>query len=347
MNCFRLFAVAALVLTAVLGGSSLLDAAKGPKRPAPKVQHHPARPAPRPKPPAKKKPAPRPTPKKAAPRPKAPVPSKVKPVVHRPKAAKTAKEPRKAPRRIEHVHRFAHFNERTREFRFDARWWYRFVVYPGTVSPADAFEADYSAEDPPPTPPEVNVTPPVIQPGQGFPISRGGSSLTALLDGMDVEHHWLPGQRVGWKTGNPIADDSGPASNGGAFVAAVCARLKVPMPAPAPENFLPGSQYDWLVTKGKAKGWVAVAAVEAQLLANQGWVVIAAWKDMGPVGERTIAGLTAVVRPDALPAADIPTRGPRIIGAGAVNRNSIALNDGFPARAWQKNEVVYLAHRPR
>ena len=191
------------------------------------------------------------------------------------------------------------------------------------------------------------MTPPVIKRDEGLPISRAGVALTALLNGMDVENHWLAGHKVQWKTGNPIAEENGPASNGGAFVAAVCARLKVPMPPPVPENFSPGSQYDWLVTKGKSKGWLAVEVVEAQLLANQGWVVIAAWKDPAPAGKRTSSGLTAIVRPEGSSAADVPRRGPRIIAAGARNHNSIALKDKFPARAWKSNEVVYLAHRPR
>ena len=104
------------------------------------------------------------------------------------------------------------------------------------------------------------------------------------------EHHWLPGQNVSWRTGNALNEEQGPASNGGAFVAAVAARLKVPMPAPVPDNFLPGSQADWLLNQGKAKGWVPVGAVEAQLLANRGWLVIAAWEATAPADERGAFG---------------------------------------------------------
>jgi hypothetical protein len=152
---------------------------------------------------------------------------------------------------------------------------------------------------------------------------------------------------VEWKTGNPIARESGPASNSGAFVAAVCARLKLPMPPVAAENFLPGNQYDWLLGKGKSKGWVAVEVVEAQLLANQGWVVIAAWKNPALPGERTSSGVTSIVRPDGSAASEIPRCGPRIIMAGERNHNSIFLKNGFPVQAWKSNEVVYLSHRPR
>src|SRR5208283_471433 len=135
-------------------------------------------------------------------------------------------------------------------------------------------------------------------------------------------------------------------SNGGAFVAAVCSRLKVPMPALAPETFLPGSQHDWLLREGKDRGWVEVGALEAQLLANQGWAVIAAWKDPASAGDRSVSGQTAIVRPDSKPAAEIPTHGPHVIEAGVHNHRDIALKDGFPAKAWNGQQVVYLAHRP-
>ena len=199
----------------------------------------------------------------------------------------------------------------------------------------------------PPEEPSEGVTPPVIKPGKGLPMSPKGDSLTAMLNGLDVEHHWLAGKTVEWKTGNTIAESGGAASNGGAFVAAVCARLKVPMPAATPEALLAGSQYDWLVTTGRGRGWVPVETMEAQLLANQGWVVIAAWPDSAPAGERSVSGIVALVRPDRKPAAEVSTRGPSLILAGPRNRNHCTPGDGFPARAIRDNEVVYLAHRRR
>jgi hypothetical protein len=257
------------------------------------------------------------------------------------KPRETVKEVRRV--RLANVHRFAEFNERTGEFHFDSRWWYRFVVYPATAGRSDPALVNLTTVVPPAN---ITVTPPVVRVGQGLPLSPAGAALAAVLDGMDVEHHWLPGQQVDWRTGNPVSADRGPASNGGAFVAAVCARLKVPMPAPAPENFLPGRQHDWLIREGRDKGWVAVGEVEAQLLANQGWVVVAAWKDTPPPGERAVSGQTAVVRPDRKPAAEVLRSGPRVIAAGTQNHNDIALGNAFPAGAWDGREVVFLAHRP-
>jgi len=78
---------------------------------------------------------------------------------------------------------------------------------------------------------------------------------------------------------------------------------------------------------------VAVGELEAQLLSNQGWVVVAAWKDTASVVDRKISGQTAVVRPDDKPATELLKRGPRIVMAGSQNHNDVALKDAFPAKA--------------
>jgi hypothetical protein len=237
-------------------------------------------------------------------------------------------------------HRFVKFNERTGECGFDARWWYCFVVYQSTVGRYDDGPVDYDALQ---APADITVTPPVLKAGQGLPMSAAGSALAARLDALDVENHWLPGQDVSWKTGNPVSDDKGPASNGGVFVAAVCARLKVAMPEPAPESFLPANQYDWLLNEGPSKGWVQVGDIEAQLLANQGWLVIAGWKNPKAAGDKSLAGQTAIVRPNGKASAEVAKRGPQIIMAGTQNRNDSALKDCFPAQT--ATEVIFLAFR--
>jgi hypothetical protein len=380
MRAFRPLLIAAFVITATLVGSPVQGAAKPAKppkpakKPAPPKRAHPQKPAPPhrgPKPHHVAKPGHHPAhphghahahpPKREHPKPKHETPQKVKPphADHRraheqkhdkPKKLETVKKPKPLKERahelvrrerIEKRQKFVHFNERTGECSFDAQWWYNFVVYPGTVSRVQAAQADYVTMVPPAN---VVIAPPVIAPRQGLPVSAEGAALAALLDGMDVENHWIAGQPVDWKTGNAV-DRDGTTNNGGALVAAIAARVKVPMPPPVLENFAAGEQYDWLLDQGPAKGWVLVGDMEAQLLANQGWLVIAAWKDPAPAGARELTGQTAIVRPDGRPAAEIHTRGPRIIEAGPRNHNNIALKDGFPAKAGK--DVVYFAHRPR
>lgn len=255
-------------------------------------------------------------------------------------------------------HHFAEFNKEKGAYSFHSHWWHSFVTNPsgwssnwssdGTGGVALSGGGDSAPVGGGVVSPTVaNLpAPPVIRVNQGLPMSKEGRALAAALDGMDVENHWLAGQRVDWKTGNSIDEEgSGTTSNGGAFVAAVGARFKLPMPASELANFQPGNQFEWLLIDGKAKGWMAMGEVEAQLLANQGWIVIAAWKNSASAGERKTSGMTAIVRPDSKPVGDIAKNGPRVILAGDQNRNNVALNEAFPASAWDNREVVFLAHR--
>jgi hypothetical protein len=181
-----------------------------------------------------------------------------------------------------------------------------------------------------------------------LPLSQKGEALAQLLDSMQVESHWRPFEAVDWKTGKPIASGvRGPASNGGAFVAAVCDKLKASLPSSDANDFLPANQIDWLMNVGKMKGWVKVGEVESQVLANQGWVVIAAWQNLADAGKRESSGQLAIVRPDRDPASELAQHGPKVILAGAQNHNNIGLKDAFPGSAWSNQEVVYLAHRFR
>jgi hypothetical protein len=254
-----------------------------------------------------------------------------------------------------HSHHFASFNKERGEYSFHSHWWHSFVTNPGSAGWSSNWSTGDSAGDATAvgggavSPTAVTMPqPPIIKINQGLPMSKAGRALAAALDGMDVEHHWLAGQRVDWKTGNSSDDDgNGTTSNGGAFVAAIGARLKVPMPVPEGSNFLPGNQFEWLLIDGKSKGWLAMGEVEAQLLANQGWVVIAAWKNPASAGERKTSGMLAVVRPDSRPVGEIAANGPTVILANDQNRNSVVFNQAFPASAWvnRDQEVVFFAHR--
>jgi hypothetical protein len=302
-----------------------------PKNPTRRPKH-------KPKHPVKHHPRPRPgkhpkAPPKRTVMPRVPHTPKLPPSVAKPKTP--AEKPRE---RARNVRTFVNFNDRTREYWFDNHWWYNFVVYPTTVSRSEAFTANYHTIVPPPN---VTVKPPVVKATEGLPIAPAGSSLAVLLDRMDVEHRWLPGQVVAWRTGEAVDGSArGPISNAGSFVAAVCAELKVPMLPPTAANLSPVVQYDWLLGEGPKKGWVEVGSLEAQLLANQGWVVLAAWRD-GAANAHA-----AVVRPSRRPAGDISPNGPRITEAGLHNYSDISLKDGFPPKAWAAKQVVFLAHRP-
>jgi hypothetical protein len=182
-------------------------------------------------------------------------------------------------------------------------------------------------------------------------ISPAGHWLARKLDAMDVEHHWLAKQTVSWKTGEPLAKQTGTsATHCSAFVAAACMRLGVYVLRP-PEHsttLLANAQYDWLYESGKEHGkrhgWTWLRdGHRAQHFANQGNLVVAVYKE----GDPKHPGHIAIVRPSTKSDELIDAEGPQIIQAGAHNASSTSLKQGFihhPA-AWEQQKVRYFAHR--
>ncbi len=82
-------------------------------------------------------------------------------------------------------------------------------------------------------------------------ILPAGRRLAQKLDAMDVEHLWLSGQSVNWKTGEPFAESKpskGRHTHCSAFAAEACRRLGIYLLHP-PEHstvLLSNAQYDWL-----------------------------------------------------------------------------------------------------
>jgi hypothetical protein len=179
-------------------------------------------------------------------------------------------------------------------------------------------------------------------------ITANGDTLAKRLDEMDVEHHWIAGEHVNWRTGDP---DGKPVTGDGlhthcsAFVAAFCQRMGIYILRP-PEHgqkFLANAQFDWLFDQGKENGWTEVKdAKEAQHLANQGLVVVATYKNH----KDDKPGHIAVVRPDPKPDRLIRFEGPQVVQAGKNNHNSIPLKEGFKGHpsAWENQEVRYFSH---
>jgi hypothetical protein len=252
-----------------------------------------------------------------------------------------------------HTHRFAEFQFREGYpvYGFQPGWWHAFVVNPGSVNWTVVSHNNGSIQGVPQLPAGVATAtgqtgPQIVKMTEALPISQGGQQLAGILDDMQVETHWLPNQKVDWKTGNPANPaGGGPASNGGAFVAAVCDRRNAPIPSSGPTDFEPDNQFNWLLKEGKSKSWVKVGEVEAQLLANQGWVVIAAWKNLNDNEMSSNSGQMTIVRPDREPMSELAKRGPKIILAGIQNANSTTVKDAFPPGAWRGQEIVYLAHQ--
>ena len=184
---------------------------------------------------------------------------------------------------------------------------------------------------------------------QAASITPDGARLAALLDRMDVEHHWPSGQHVDWETGVP--DDvseklPGRHTHCSAFVAAAAKRLDIYILRP-PEHgqvLLANAQFNWLAgAAGRQGGWQPVAdGLAAQALANRGVLVVAVYRNH----HSSKPGHIAIVRPDERSERAIRFAGPQVIQAGDVNYASTTLKVGFadhPA-AFERGEVRYYAH---
>jgi hypothetical protein len=176
-------------------------------------------------------------------------------------------------------------------------------------------------------------------------VTPTGERLSHYLDGLDVEHHWLPGERISWRSGDPSPKGGTSSTHCSAFVAAACAGANVYIlrPPEHKQTLLANAQYEWLADKGREQGWQRVAsATEAQQRANRGELVVATYRN--PDAKKP--GHIVIVRPSRKSSATIAAEGPDIIQAGGHNRNRAPLVDGFRSHpsAWRNGEIAYYAH---
>jgi hypothetical protein len=178
-----------------------------------------------------------------------------------------------------------------------------------------------------------------------YDVTPAGERLSRYLDGLDVEHHWLPGEGISWRSGEPSPKGGTSSTHCSAFVAAACAGANVYIlrPPEHKQTLLANAQYEWLAEKGREQGWQRVAsAAEAQQRANRGELVVATYHN--PDAKKP--GHIALVRPSRKPTAALAAEGPDIIQAGGHNHNRAALVEGFHSHptAWRNGEVAFYAH---
>jgi hypothetical protein len=186
-------------------------------------------------------------------------------------------------------------------------------------------------------------------PARAEEIQPAGRKLAQKLDAMDVEHLWLPGRSVNWKTGEPtgkVPSGKGKHTHCSAFAAEACRRLGIYLlrPPEHSQELLANAQYDWLFASGKSEGWFAVKdPYQAQHYANQGYLVVAAYKEH----DVKRPGHIAIIRPSTKSAAQIAADGPQVTQAGGHNARSTSLKQGFGNHpdAWGKQKVRYFAHK--
>jgi hypothetical protein len=180
-------------------------------------------------------------------------------------------------------------------------------------------------------------------------ITPQAQAMMKMLDAMGVESKWTAGERVYWDTGLPTGvpeTSPGKHTHCSAFVAAAAKNLGIYI-LRQPEHgqkLLANAQNEWLAENGAARGWVKLAdANQAQAAANRGQLVVASYHNHH---DDDRPGHIAIVRPGDKTAEQIAAEGPDVIQAGAVNKTSISLKDGFAGHpaAWRDHEIVYYAH---
>ena len=183
------------------------------------------------------------------------------------------------------------------------------------------------------------------------PITAEGQRLAAFLDGTGVDHLWLAGWHVDWRSGQTDrAEPGGPEAKThcSAFVAAVADRLGVYVlrPPEHSQNLLANAQMGWLAQQARSYGWRPVGgALSAQQLANTGALVVAAFANPDP--DRP--GHIAVIRPSQKTASELIADGPQETQAGQTNALSTTIATGFRhhSGAWQPGgggAIRYYAH---
>ncbi len=180
------------------------------------------------------------------------------------------------------------------------------------------------------------------------PITPAAAHVAERIDSLDVEHHWPAGVHVKWDTGEPDGrpeTSSGKHTHCSAFVASAARSLGIYILRPPEHNqvLLANAQYDWLEQEGAARGWQALgSASEAQRYANEGWLVVATYRNH----HDDKPGHIAIVRPSDKGDAAVREEGPQITQAGGTNYRSVPLSVGFAGHpaAWNRHEVRFYAH---
>lgn len=180
------------------------------------------------------------------------------------------------------------------------------------------------------------------------PISPAAQRIAQRIDSLDVESHWPAGVHVKWDTGVPDGrpeNSPGKHTHCSAFVAAAARSLGVYIlrPPEHPQVLLANAQYDWLEQDGARQGWKPLGSPEeAQRYANEGWLVVAAYKNH----HDDKPGHIAIVRPSDKRESALREEGPQITQAGGTNYRSVALSVGFAGHpsAWGRHEVRFYAH---
>ena len=174
-------------------------------------------------------------------------------------------------------------------------------------------------------------------------ISEDGQQLQSFYRDQNVENLWLAYQHVDWKTGQPDDPNNTKAkTHCSAFVASACyqAGIYILRPPEHKQALLANAQADWLASEnGKNEGWRKIDSnilEMAQILANDGYIVVASYKN----NDTTKPGHIALVFPALVVSDSVTENGPKTIQAGKINATDIYLKQGFQKHLTNWNEVT-------
>jgi len=180
------------------------------------------------------------------------------------------------------------------------------------------------------------------------PITPAGERLARFLDGTGVDHLWLAGHHVDWRTGEATPGARETATHCSAFVAAAAERLGVYVlrPPDHSQELLANAQLRWLRGAPDGSGWRSLPdPVAAQTAANRGELVLEAFENPNP----RRPGHIAIVRPSEQSRAALDRDGPRETQAGETNAVDTVTAVGFRHHpgAWVPDGgggIRYYAH---
>jgi len=201
---------------------------------------------------------------------------------------------------------------------------------------------------------------------QAEDISETAKKNLDIINSLNVEKKWQKGNVINCMTGETFLEETEKydppklkrLTYCSCFAYATSKALGLPNKAllPHPENnkeFVPtlsNKQIEWLETEGIKNGWNYIKTenrdenfTQAQKFANQGYFVLATYKNANPKR----VGHIAVVIPSNKNIEKIKLEGPDIAQAGTNNFSSGSLKKGFKGKknAFKDNEIKFYYYK--
>lgn len=200
---------------------------------------------------------------------------------------------------------------------------------------------------------------------QAETIAEPAKEILGIVNSLKVEEKWQKGKTINCKTGETIEEYTGEHKKTGnrithdsCFVYAVASSLNIAKDSlpPHPEfgtdfiPFLTNKQADWYEREGSKQGWNYIKNkdkdnnfIQAQKLANQGYLVVAIYKNINPKR----LGHTSIVIPSNKDVEKIKLEGPDTAQAGINNFSCGSLKKGFKNKkdVFKNNEIKFYYHK--